>query len=179
MTFREKVTRTELKALTESNPRRRLFAGVAAAEPSTQHHHSGYRKEWCLDRGGSERQKPNLVFCLLVHRQATMGRPESFHRKSPDRPLSSIISRSSLSQAIFWRARQDAHPDHDRSHRLGRGWCRVYRCGAAFERTGKCYIGSCPSCQIEIPRRAGDGKQSFVVARKLHTLILRAHELKR
>jgi hypothetical protein len=94
-------------------------------------------------------------------------------------PLSSIISRSSLSQAIFWRARQDAHPDHDRSHRLGRGWCRLYRCGAAFERTGKCYIGSCPSCQIENPRRAGDGKQSFVVARKLHTLILRAHELKR
>jgi hypothetical protein len=87
MTFREKVTRTELKALTESNPRRRLFAGVAAAEPSTQHHHSGYRKEWCLDRGGSERQKPNLVFCLLVHRQATMGRPESFHRKSPQTAL--------------------------------------------------------------------------------------------
>jgi hypothetical protein len=83
MTFREKVTRTELKALTESNPRWRLFAGLAAAEPSTQHHHSGYRKEWCLDCDGSERQKPNLVFCLLVHRQATMGRPESFHRKSP------------------------------------------------------------------------------------------------
>jgi hypothetical protein len=153
MTFREKVTRTELKALTESNPRWRLFAGLAAAEPSTQHHHSGYRKEWCLDCDGSERQKPNLVFCLLVHRQATMGRPESFHRKSPQTASFFDHQPFITFAGFFWRARQDAHPDHDRSHRLGRGWCRVYRCGAAFERTGKCYIGSCPSCQIEIPRR--------------------------
>jgi hypothetical protein len=99
MTFREKVTRTELKALTESNPRWRLFAGLAAAEPSTQHHHSGYD-------GASTAVVPSAKSQISYFVCLSIGRPrwDDLNRsteKALRPPLSSIISRSSLSQASF------------------------------------------------------------------------------